>query len=165
MFFYLNLFYLFSCLGYFLETFFLSNYKSGILYLPWTPVYGIGILIALSIFNFLKKRRFKKMLVPVLFLTSAVILSGVEFLGGHLIELIFKKVYWNYNNFKWNFGKYISVESALIWGLGSTISVMLIYPLIIKFIKKIPNIVTIVLTIVFILDIIITCLVKVPISS
>lgn len=111
---YLNVFYFFSITGYILETLLLKNYESGILFLPWTPVYGIGILIALFIYNKIKNKIPKWLEIILHFISCALILSLIEFIGGYLIEFTFNKVYWNYNLLKYNIGKYISLESALI---------------------------------------------------
>lgn len=162
---YLNIFYFFSIVGYILETLFIKNYNSGILYFPWTPVYGIGILIAIFIKNKIKKKSPKKLLeIFIHFVGCTFILSCLEFIGGHLIELIFNKVYWNYDSFKYNLGKYISLETALIWGISSTKTVYLIYPYLSKILKKVPKWWTIVLTTIFLIDIIVTFIVKVPLS-
>ena len=51
--FYINCFLLYSILGYLLETLaaFItkSNFKSGILFGPWTPVYGLGAVLIILI--------------------------------------------------------------------------------------------------------------------
>lgn len=161
---YLNIFFFYSIVGYLLESFFLKDYISGLLYLPWTPIYGLGILIAIYIYNQIKKR-FSLIIELILhFILCAIILSVIEFIGGSLIELLFHKIYWNYDPLKYNFGKYISLESAFIWGIGSTLIVYLINPLIKKILIKIPKIWTKLLTVIFIIDIIITFLVKMPLS-
>ncbi|MDD2208133.1 MAG: putative ABC transporter permease [Bacilli bacterium] len=162
---YLNIFHFFSIIGYILETLFIKNYNSGILYLPWTPVYGISILIAIFINKKIENISKKKLLkIFIHFVSCALILSCLEFISGHLIELIFNKVYWNYDSFKYNLGKYISLETALIWGISSTLTVYLIYPHLSKILKKVPKWWTIVLTIIFLIDIIITFIVKEPLS-
>lgn len=161
---YLNIFYFFSIVGYILETLFIKNYNSGIFYFPWTPVYGIGILIAILVYNKFKNKFPTWLEIFLHFVSCAFILSCLEFIGGHLIELIFNKVYWNYDSFKYNLGKYISLETALIWGIGSTLTVYLIYPHLSKILKKVPKWWTIVLTTIFLIDIIITFIVKVPLS-
>ena len=55
---------------------------------------------------------------------------------------------------KFNIGKYTSLEMAVIWGLSSIILVYLIKPLVDKFIKKIPKLITWILVILFLIDLI-----------
>ena len=56
---YTNYFFICSILGFLLETCFYTLFKwdggSGILYGPWTPVYGIGAIIIIIFFDFIFK--------------------------------------------------------------------------------------------------------------
>ena len=161
-FYYLNIFFIFSVLGYIFETIFIKHYESGILYLPWTPVYGMGILVALLIYQKIKNKYAKIIEILIIFLSSLIILSILECLAGNLIELIFHKVYWNYTDLKFNFGKYIALETALVWGIGSVLGVYLLIPLANKFERYIPQIISYLLLATFIIDVIITLIVKTP---
>ena len=53
---YLNCFLLYSVLGYILETLLAlitkSNFNSGIMYGPWTPIYGIGTVTILLLSHY-----------------------------------------------------------------------------------------------------------------
>ena len=126
----LNCFFIYSILGFLLESTFnlivIHHFKSGILYGPWTPVYGIGailtIIISKKIFKKLKTSPLKETLIT--FLILAITLTITEWLGGILIEKLFSITMWNYKNFNFNIGKYITLEMTLIWGL---ISIFLIY--------------------------------------
>ncbi len=162
---YLNLFFVYSILGFLFESTVVrllsSDYQSGFVYGFWTPVYGIGVVIIILIYKFLSRYVKKEYIKTILlFLLSAVILSIIEFIGGILIENIFNKIYWNYEGFRYNIGKYISLETACIWGIGSVFIVYLINPLIDKLVVKIPKVVTYILTFLFIVDLVITFIVK-----
>ena len=89
------------------------------------------------------------------------ILSFIEYIGGILIEKIFKVVFWNYSSMKFHIGNYISLEMALIWGIASLVIAYLIKPFCDKWIKKIPKIITWVLIILFCIDILLTLFTKV----
>jgi len=162
---YMNCFFLYSILGYLSETI-LSlinshNYDSGILYGPYAPIYGIGAVIILILYNFLSKKiknKFCRYLI--LFIIVCILLSTLELLCGYLIELIFHKVYWNYNNHIFNIGKYTSLEFSLLWGISSLIFLFIIHPIFKKIINKIPNLIIEILTAVFIFDIIFTIIFK-----
>lgn len=163
----LNCFFIYSILGFLLEgtyTLITSNhFSSGILYGPWTPVYGFGailtIIISQKIFKKMHKSRFTETLVTFIVLT--IVLTLIEWLGGIIIENLFHETPWNYKNFQFNIGKYISLEMALIWGLISIFIIYFIKPIIDKIEKKIPKSLTYTLLIFFIIDIITTIITKI----
>lgn len=163
----LNCFFTYSILGFLLEgtyTLITSNhFSSGILYGPWTPVYGFGailtIIISQKIFKKMHKSRFTETLVTFIVLT--IVLTLIEWLGGIIIEKLFHETLWNYKNFQFNIGKYISLEMALIWGLISIFIIYFIKPIIDKIEKKIPKSLTYTLLIFFIIDIITTIITKI----
>lgn len=155
---YINCFFIYSIFGYFIETifsFFLnSSFKSGILYGPWTPVYGVGAVVILFISNYLFKNLHMNRIIEtiIMFLVVAVVLSFIEALGGVLIEKIFKITFWDYTSYKFNIGKYVSLEMSLVWAVGSIIFIYVIHPLFKKIILKIPSWLTIFLIILFLFD-------------
>lgn len=159
---YINVFLIYSMVGYVMETllktFFFHNMNNGIMHGPWIPVYGFGcciiIIIMRFIFNRVKANRLSK--VFLVFLLSTIILTALEWVGGVLIEAIFGKVFWSYDDLKYNFGHYIALEISLIWGIMSLVIIYIIKPWIDKVIKKIPSIVTYLAFILFMIDAIIT---------
>ena len=163
----LNCFFIYSILGFLLESTFnlivIHHFKSGILYGPWTPVYGIGailtIIISKKIFKKLKTSPLKETLIT--FLILAITLTITEWLGGILIEKLFSITMWNYKNFNFNIGKYITLEMTLIWGLISIFLIYFIKPVIDIIEKKIPKSLTYILLILFIIDVIITTITKI----
>ena len=162
----LNCFFSYSMLGFFLEgTFTLitkNNFSSGILYGPWTPVYGIGAILTIIISNkiFKNMHQNRKIETIVTFIILSIVLTFIEWLGGILIENLFNETMWNYQNYKFNIGKYISLEMALLWGVISIFIIYFIKPIIDKIENKISKYITIILTILFVTDLIITAIIK-----
>lgn len=160
---YINYFFIFSILGHLFES--ILSKKSGILFGYWTPVYGFGCLIILFIHRILDKYQNDKNISKIskkviLFLSSFIILSIIELIGGYLIELIFGIEMWNYSNFMFNIGKYISLETSLIWGISSLILIYVLKPFIDKIINRIPKVITYILSFLFVLDCMLTLLLK-----
>lgn len=162
MFFYINLFFINSFLGYLLETglktFFFPHMNNGILFGPWIPVYGFGAVVicfvSRIIFRRLKISKLWKTLL--LFVTVFILLSLLEWLGGVLIELLFHKEFWNYRNQKYHLGPYISLGMSLLWGVFSIVYVYVILPIEKKITKKIPKWITILALCLIITDAVLT---------
>ena len=158
---YINLFFFFSIIGFVFECIvsFLSKqcFESGFLYGPWTPIYGLTIFLILGVNYFLKRKFLIKILEVILFFVIiTIVITVLEFIGGHFIYLIFKEHFWDYSNLKFSIGKYICFEISLVWGILATFINYFVYPKIIKIVRNIPHKLTIVLIVVFTIDIIIT---------
>ena len=159
---YLNTFLLYSILGFLLETVrsFLVNSKftSGILYGPWTPIYGIGIVIVILISNYLFAHLHLSRWVEtfITFVIITLILTLLEWIGGILIEKIFHTVFWDYSKEAFSIGKYISLSKSLMWAVGSILFIYVLKPLLEGDIKHIPIPVTIILTLLMLSDFILT---------
>lgn len=159
---YLNTFLTYSILGFLLETIrsFLVNSKftSGILYGPWTPIYGIGIVIVILISNYLFAHLHLSRWVEtfITFVIITLILTLLEWIGGILIEKIFHTVFWDYSKEAFSIGKYISLSKSLMWGVGSILFIYVLKPLLEGVIKHIPIPVTIILTLLMLSDFILT---------
>ncbi len=162
----INTFFIYSILGYLLETtcayIFKYNFNSGILYGPLTPVYGFGVIAIIIISKYL----FYNLHLPrvyetiIVFIIITIIISIIEWLGGITIEKLFNITFWDYSKHKYHIGKYISLKMSLIWGISSIIFIYIINPLLENIIKKIPVSITVIISILFIIDIILTTINK-----
>ena len=162
---YINLFFFFSFIGFIYENIirFIPDleFDSGFMYGPWIPIYGFAIFLIIIVDKFLKKQKFIKMLEIVLFFVIITILVTIlEYIGGHIVYLITKEHYWDYSWSRFNFGKYICLEISIVWGIFATLINYLVYPKIQKIIKRIPQALTLTLISFFLLDLIITITTK-----
>lgn len=164
MFYYLNMFLIGSIVGFIIETslktFIFPSINNGILYGPWVPVYGFGVVIIILIERLIFNRTkiSKPWKIFIMFLLIMLVVTVVELIGGYLIELFFHKTFWEYSNLKFNIGKYIALEISLIWGILSLAFIYFVKPLIEKFIYKIPRWLSILVFGNLILDLIFTML-------
>lgn len=158
----LNSFFLYSIIGYIMEIAvgFLvgaNNPESGILYGPWTLIYGFSSIIIILI----SEKLFKKIHLNVfletiiVFLIIIVVLMVIECLGGYLIELVFGFSFWDYTDFRFNLGKYTCFEMGIVWGILGILFIYVLKPFFDIFINKIPKTVTFLLIILVIIDLII----------
>ena len=150
---YLNCFFLYSILGFFLETGYSyitkNNFESGILYGPWTPIYGIGVvvIILLSNYFFMNLHMPRWLETVIVFFVVAIFLSCLELIGGVLIEKVLHIKFWDYSSHKYNIGSYISLEMTIIWGIATVIFIYIINPILKNVVKLIPKYITFILLI------------------
>lgn len=156
---YINYFFIYSIIGHIFEIFICG--KSGILFCPWTPIYGIGVVIILVTYKKLSEKYNNKFIRYILlFIIEFILLSIIEFFGGFLTEKLFNKVFWSYKKFEFNLGHYISLETSSLWGIFSVVLVLL-KKYTDKIIKKIPRDISLIFVILFIIDLIFTVLFKI----
>ena len=137
------------CAMYFID----RSYVSGFMGSIFTPIYGIAILIVLLIHNKIKvKNNILKLILE--FFIYFIVLSVLEFIGGVMIENVFNKIFWNYDKFKYNLGIYVSLEISLIWASLSMLILYFVHPIFIKLEKRIPKFVTILVSFIFIINLI-----------
>ncbi len=154
---YINIFFIYSILGFIVETFFVSM-ESGILYGPWTIVYGFGMTFIYLVYDkFLHKFKYRYL---YLFLISFVFLPIFEIIGGNIIEKLFGVIYWDYEIELFSIGKYTSLFMALLWGISSVITFYFIRDFLDKIVKKIPKFITWIVIILFIIDIVCSLIFK-----
>lgn len=137
-----NLFWIFvvcSVLGLAIETVFhlviFHEYqdRAGLLYGPFSPIYGFGGLLMTIALN-----RFHDKPIPVIFLVSAVIGGCFEFFVSWIMQYAFGIVAWNYS------GTFLSIDGRTdfmfmcFWGLLGVVWVKLLLPMLLWGINKIP---------------------------
>ena len=159
---YINCFFIYSIIGYLFESivgvFRKTGFSSGVLYGPWTPIYGVGVnLILFLSYYFFKNLHFVWWReVCIVFFVVMFSLTLIEWLGGILIENFFHVIFWNYEDFQYHIGKYIALEVSLLWGVLSLVLIYVVHPLIQSFILKIPHVITYGLIVLMLIDYIFT---------
>ncbi len=156
---FVNCFFVYSFLGFLFESllafFTHQNFNSGILYGPITPIYGIGVLLILTISHYfflnLHLPRWRETII--VFFILMVVLTVIEWVGGVLIEKIFGVVFWDYSHLLFPIGHYIALEISFVWGILSVLLIYVIKPIIDPLVKGIPTIVSILFLLLLIIDI------------
>lgn len=165
---YYKLLYFYSLLGFILEStvYKISRSKrhSSIFYGPITMVYGFGVLsiTILKIYFFDKLNCNKYLKLFIVFTSCFITLTFIEWLGGNILNIIFDINMWNYTKKKFNCGKYICLELALIWGLFGTIYIYYLKDYFDKFINLTSNKLTIIIIGINIIDTLLVLFNKIP---
>ena len=108
--------------------------RQGLLYGPFTPVYGIGILVYYIFFKIVKNRNKKIVFV------SSMILGGItEYLCSYIQEKAFGTVSWDYSNWLFNINGRTTLIHCTYWGLAGLLYVSYIEPLIPKIEEAVRN--------------------------
>lgn len=154
--FYLNVFLLFSIMGYSYETlfrFFKGIVQHNLLLGPWMPIYGFGILISEFVNLFLNKFLLKgKKKIFLFFILNVLLLTILEEIGALFIRFFFQTAFWNYEDIPLHIGPYINVFVSLVWGICAVFMEYVLIPILTPFIKKIPKGVSFILLIFLLLD-------------
>lgn len=97
--------------------------RQGMLFGPFTPVYGAGALAFALCWPALKRRPWYQV-----FLTTALLGAGLEYLWSWGQEKLFGAVWWNYEHLPLHLGGRTSLMFALCWGGLGVLFLKGIYP-------------------------------------
>lgn len=137
-----NLFWIFivcCVLGLFIETIYhaivFGGYqdRAGVLYGPFSPIYGFGAVLMTVALN-----RFHDKPIPLIFLVSAVIGGAFEYLTSWFMQFAFGIIAWDYT------GTFLSIDGRTnfafmcMWGVLGCVWVKCLLPRMLKIVNMIP---------------------------
>lgn len=99
---------------------------------PICPVYGIGVGVVVQ---FLTPYHDNLIL---LYITSVVLVSAIEWFTGFILEKLFHNKWWDYSDMPLNLSGYICLPFSLIWGIACVLIVLFIHPGIHRLLAHIP---------------------------
>ncbi|MBR7083314.1 MAG: putative ABC transporter permease [Clostridia bacterium] len=106
----------------------------GVLYGPWLPIYGFGMLAVLGVVRLLKiKKPF-----PI-FLIGTALVTGVELLGSYIMEWTVGYIMWDYSGMFGNYDGRIAVKTSILFGLLIMFGIYSVHPRMEKFQKRFDN--------------------------
>ena len=108
--------------------------RQGLLYGPFTPVYGIGILVYYIFFRIVKNRDKK-----IVFISSMILGGITEYLCSYIQEKAFGTVSWDYSNWLFNINGRTTLIHCTYWGFAGLLYVSYIEPLIPKIEEVVRN--------------------------
>ena len=123
-----------------------SFVNRGFLNGPICPIYGIGVTVVVA-----SLQPYVGNLI-LLYITSTILVTFLEWLTGFLLEKMFHHRWWDYSEMPLNIGGYVCPLFSAIWGVACVLIVKLIYP----FTDKLGKFLLVLLSIALIVDICIT---------
>lgn len=134
----------------------------GILTGPYCPVYGVGALFFIFlIYPLIRKKKLVKKIIfiPFVFLLCMFVATTIELVASYLCEFIMGSWPWQtYVDYKYNFQGRIALSPSIRFGLGGLFFLYVLQPLFEKLVTKFPksrlNKLSIIVFVIFILDII-----------
>lgn len=120
---------------------------------PYCPIYGTGAIVAIVLFretnNYL-----------LIFLSSMVVVSIIEYITSWLMEKIFKARWWDYSKEKFNINGRVFLLGAIVFGLMSLILIVYLHPFVAEqtnsLNSKTLNMISFILFSLFIIDLVFT---------
>lgn len=129
-----------SVLGYIIETIFclvtqgMIESRQGLLYGPFSQVYGFGAVLMVLLLTPLAKKSDRW-----LFIGSAILGGAFEFVCSLAQENIFGTVSWDYSAHNFSIGGRTSLTYMFFWGILGIFLMRAIYPPLSRLIERIPK--------------------------
>lgn len=133
-------FFLCAFLGALVETLFMLLTKgelqnrSGVLYGPFSLVWGLGAVLFTVCFHRLTGQR-----DLVIFLAGTLVGGAYEYLCSWVQELLFGACFWDYSHIPLNINGRVSLLYAMFWGVAAVVWVKDLYPRVCTLIGYLPN--------------------------
>lgn len=121
-----------AVMAYFKYGSFVWELRRGVLYGPFSPIYGAGAVLMILLLGRNKRPAWK------IFLYGALLGGGFEYLISVLQEIFVGSISWDYSGQFLSIGGRTTVRLMMIWGLMCYIFVEKIYPYLSAGIEKIP---------------------------
>lgn len=110
---------------------------------PICPVYGFGVAAVIQFLTPVKEN------LILLYITSVLIVTFIEWLTGFILEKVFHNKWWDYSHMPFNIQGYVCLPFSLIWGVACVFIVDFFHPLINSLIQHIPFVLCIILLVLF----------------
>lgn len=111
----------------------LADPRSGLLYVPFNPLYGFAAVIGSLVLALLAWSP------PLVFLSALVVFTLVEGVASLIMERAFGVVFWDYSDKPFNLAGRVCLEYSLIWGTLGLALVYLLDPALRALVEVLPR--------------------------
>ena len=125
--------------------------KQGLLYGPFKPIYGLGIVITSFVFV-----KFKDKNPLFIFLLGIIIGTVYEYSLSLFQEYVLHTSTWNYSSFNYNINGRIYLPYCIGWGVFALVWIKCCYSKIEKLILKVPFVLTLIIGALMLTNVILT---------
>lgn len=108
------------------------EYRRGVIYGPFSPIYGAGILLFVFLLTLKPLNNLK------IFLYGSFIGGAFEYLVSFFQELFVGTTSWDYTGYFLNINGRTTIPFMMFWGLGALFTIKIFYPWFSNLIEKIP---------------------------
>jgi uncharacterized membrane protein len=107
--------------------------RCGLLYMPLSPIYGLGGIVVSLILQVWVSNPF------LLFFASLAICTTLEYIASLVMEKVFGTVFWDYSDKPLNLHGRICLEFAIYWGFLGLLLIYVLDPTTAGFVASIPQ--------------------------
>lgn len=120
------------CLNYIRHGIYLWESRQGVIYGPFSPIYGAGAVLMTYVLVSKERKWYQT------FLSGALLGGSFEYVISFLQETFIGTVSWDYSNQFLNIHGRTTIPIMIGWGILALIFVKIVYPFISQLIEKIP---------------------------
>ena len=108
------------------------EYRRGVIYGPFSPIYGVGMLLFVWLLTLKPLDNLKT------FIYGSIIGGVFEYLVSFFQQLFVGTTSWDYTGYFLNINGRTTIPFMMFWGLGALFAVKIFYPWFSNLIEKIP---------------------------
>lgn len=107
--------------------------RSSVVWGPFSIVWGLAIaMVTILLYKYRNKPDRN------IFIAGTLLGGAYEYICSVFTEMVFGKVFWDYSHLRFNLGGRINLLYCFFWGIAAVVWIKGIYPVISKWIEKIP---------------------------
>lgn len=112
---------------------------------PFCPIYGSSVVMLVMLLDNFKDN------ILMLFILSFLVTTIVEYITGFILEKLFNDKWWDYSTDPLNIHGRVCLFYSIFWGIGATLLIVFVHPIINRIVTNIPHFLGLVLffTIIF----------------
>lgn len=108
--------------------------RSSVVYGPFSIVWGLGCVLLTAILY-----QYRNHSDRYIFLFGTVVGGAYEYVCSLFTEIVFGTVFWDYSGIPFNLGGRINLLYCFFWGIAAVVWIKMLYPVLSKWIERIPK--------------------------